>query len=130
MKLESAALAGKDALKSKPLIQNGIIDTTGLVSEIFINQNKLSVADLAFSAQSYLAQSLAQLAIDKAEELGVGVIGFSGGVACNEHITSTMREVVEANELKFVVHRLLPPGDGGVSFGQAVTAALQMKQMR
>ena len=130
MKLESAALAGKDVLKSKPLIQNDVIDTTGLVSKIFKNQNKLSVADLAFSAQSYLALSLAQLAMEKAEELGVGVIGFSGGVACNEHITSTMRKVVEANKLKFVVHRLLPPGDGGISFGQAVTAAWQMKQMR
>jgi hydrogenase maturation protein HypF len=127
MKLESAALAGKDVLKSKPLIQNDVIDTTGLVSEIFKNRNKLSVADLAFSTQSYLALSLAQLAVEKAQDLGVDVIGFSGGVACNEHITTVMRKVVEANEFKFVVHRLLPPGDGGVSFGQAVTAALQMK---
>jgi hydrogenase maturation protein HypF len=127
MKLESVALAGKDVLKFKPLIQNDVIDTTSLVSEIFKNRNKHSAADLAFSAQFYLALSLAQLAIEKAEALGVDAIGFSGGVAYNEHITSTMRRIVEANGLEFVVHRLVPPGDGGASFGQAVTAAWQMK---
>jgi len=56
------------------------------------------------------------------------VVGFSGGVAYNEHIAQTIRKVVEQNGLRFVVHGLLPPGDGGVSFGQAVAAAWQLER--
>ena len=123
MKLESAALTGKDVLKFKPAIQNDVINTTSLVSEIFKKRDKLSITDLAFSAQSSLALSLAQLSKQKAEDLGVSKIGFSGGVAYNEHITSTMRSAIEANGLKFIVHELVPPGDGGISFGQAVASA-------
>jgi hydrogenase maturation protein HypF len=125
MKLESVATAGRDALKLEPLIQNDVVETTGLVYEVFKHRNKFSVADLAFSAQSYLARSLAQLAVQKAKHLGVNVIGFSGGVAYNEHMTSVMRRVVEENGLRLVVHELVPPGDGGVSLGQAVAAAWQ-----
>jgi hydrogenase maturation protein HypF len=127
MKLESVALKGRDVLKLESLIKNNIVDTTTLVHELFDKRNIIPIADLAFSAQSYLARSLARLALDVAERLGVNVIGFSGGVACNEHIVSVMRSIVEKNGLRFIVPELVPPGDGGISLGQAAAAAWQIE---
>jgi hydrogenase maturation protein HypF len=123
MKLESAAIKGKETLNLSPTLQGRVINTTMLVREIFNQRNKLPVADLAFSAQSYLARALAELAVEEAIRLGVSAIGFSGGVAYNEHITLTIKRIVERNKLRFFVHRLVPPGDGGISFGQVVAAS-------
>jgi hydrogenase maturation protein HypF len=120
MKLESVAMKGRDVLKMKPIINGNVLDTTGLLLEIFENRDKLSKADLAYSAHAYLAQGLASLAVEKALESGVKVVGFSGGAACNEILASLMREAVEAAGLRFLVHEAVPAGDGGVSFGQAV----------
>lgn len=120
MKLESAAIKGKAILKLEPVIEGNTLNTTELLLEIFKNREKYCVADLAFSTHAYLARGLATLAIEKALEKGVKAVGFSGGVACNEIFTRIMREVVEAVGLEFHVHEAIPPGDGGVSFGQAV----------
>jgi len=127
MKLESAAIGGNDVLKLEPIIKDNVLDTTGLVQHVFNQRNTDAVRDMAFSAQSYLARGLAQIALEEAKRLHVDVVGFSGGVANNEQITQTIRKVVEESALKFVVHELVPPGDGGVSFGQAVAAAWQME---
>jgi hydrogenase maturation protein HypF len=62
--------------------------------------------------------------VEETERLGVKAIGFSGGVAYNEHITQTIRKVVEECGFKFFVHSLVPPGDGGISFGQAIAVSL------
>jgi len=62
--------------------------------------------------------------VEEAERLNVGNIGFSGGVAYNEHITQTIRKIVEKNGFRFFVHDHVPPGDGGIAFGQAIVAAL------
>jgi hydrogenase maturation protein HypF len=124
MKLESAAIKGKDVLKLEPAIRGRVIETTVMVKEIFENKDKHSVANLAYSAQCYLAKSLAQLAIEEALRLGVKAIGFSGGVAYNEHITLTIGKIVEKCGLKFFVHELVPAGDGCVSFGQTIVAAM------
>jgi len=126
MKLESVALKGSDVLKLEPIIKDNILCTTALVNQIFDQRNTHSAGDLAFSTQSYLAHGLAQMAIDEARRLGIRVVGFSGGVAYNEHIAQTMRKIVEENGLKFSYHELVPAGDGGVSLGQAVAAAWQM----
>jgi hydrogenase maturation protein HypF len=120
MKLESAAMKGKDALKMKPIINRDALDTTQMLLEVFENRDKASKADLAYSAHAYLAKGLASLAVEKALENGVKVVGFSGGAACNEILASLMRETVEAAGLSFLVHEAVPAGDGGVSFGQAV----------
>ena len=128
MKLESLATKGKDVLKLVPRINGNVLDTTVMVHEIFSNKNKVSVADLAFSVQSYLGRGLAELAVAQAEELKVKDIGFSGGVAYNEHITSTIRKTVENAGFRFFVHTKIPAGDGGTSFGQAVVAGLQKNQ--
>jgi hydrogenase maturation protein HypF len=120
MKLESAAINGKDTLNMKPLISGNVLDTTQMFHTIFENIGKASTADLAYFAHAYLAQGLASLAVEKAVEQGVNAVGFSGGAACNQILAGIMRRTVEAAGLKFLVHEAVPAGDGGVSFGQAV----------
>jgi hydrogenase maturation protein HypF len=127
MKLESVAREGKDKLNLVPRYNGNVLDTTTLVHEIFNKKNEMSVADLACSAQSYVARGLAQLAIEEAERLQVKHVGFSGGVACNEHVTATIRKTVERSGFRFLVHHKIPAGDGGTSFGQAVVAGFQKR---
>jgi hydrogenase maturation protein HypF len=126
MKLESVAIDGKDVLKLEPKLEGGILNTTLLVETVFEQRNKISATDLAYSGQAYLAQGLAQLAVEQAEHLGIKNIGFSGGVAYNMHIVVTMRKIVEKNGLRFFIHEKLPAGDGCISFGQAYATSLKM----
>jgi hydrogenase maturation protein HypF len=98
------------------------------VQRVFERRNNDAASDLAFSAQQSLAEGLAQVAVDQASRLGVDVVGFSGGVAYNESIAYAMRRFVEEYGLRFVVHRAVPAGDGGVSFGQSLAAAWRMAE--
>ncbi len=97
-----------------------------MVYTVFENVGRFRVGDLAYSAQQYLARSLAELAVEKALELGVKHVGFSGGVAYNEQITMTIHEIVESNGLNFVFHKFVPPGDGGTSFGQTTVSTFKL----
>jgi len=119
MKLESVAGRGADKLPVKPIIKGNTLETTDLLKTIFENIGIVSVADLAYFAHAYLARGLASLAIEKAHEAGVAAVGFSGGVACNCILSKIIREEIEAAGLHFLVHETIPPGDGGVSLGQA-----------
>ena len=120
IKLESAAINGKDALNMEPIVKGDVLDTSQMLLAVFENLGKVSVADLAYSAHAYLARGLASLAIEKAAEQGVKAVGFSGGAASNQILADVMRRAVEAAGLRFLVHESVPAGDGGVSFGQAV----------
>ncbi|MGD8544404.1 MAG: carbamoyltransferase HypF [Candidatus Bathyarchaeota archaeon] len=122
MKLESMAIKGKDLLKLEPKIKGNILNTTQMLLEVFENRQKNSKADLAYFAHAYLAKGLAKLAIEKALENDVKTLGFSGGTASNEILSLTIRKTVEASGLKFLVHETIPPGDGGLSLGQAFAA--------
>ena len=122
MKLESIALTGKDILKIQPQMRANVLDTTCLLRELFDNLGRVSTIDLAYSAHAYLAKGLAALAILGANAKGVRDVGFSGGVACNQILVQLIRREVEAAGLRFFVHEVVPAGDGGVSFGQAVVA--------
>lgn len=123
MKLESTAMKGKDVLKLKPIAKNNILDTTQMLLKIFETRAKHSKSDLAYSAHAYMAKGLATLAIEKALENDVKTVGFSGGVASNIIFTVTMRKVVETAGLRFLVHQSIPPGDGGLSFGQVIASS-------
>ncbi len=122
MKLESIATRGEDVLKLKPRIKGNIVDTSYLVREVFEKRAVYSVADLASSTEAYLAKALASIAVQEAKKRDIKVIGFSGGVAYNEHIVQVINEYVRKNGLTFIVHKEVPPGDGGIAFGQALAA--------
>jgi hydrogenase maturation protein HypF len=123
MKLEAIASQGKDVLQLDPEITGTVLNTTTLVRALFDLVRNYPVADLACSAQSYLARGIAQLAMTEAERLTINAIGFSGGVAYNEHLTMTLSEIVRKNGFEFYLHNSIPPGDGGIAFGQAYTAS-------
>ena len=126
MKLESTALSGKDILGLEPKLNKDVLDTTYLIEAIYRNLGRVSTADLAHSAHTYLAKGLAALAIHSANTKNVKNVGFSGGAACNQILAQQMRETIEAAELQFFVHEAVPAGDGGVSFGQAVVAGFSV----
>jgi hydrogenase maturation protein HypF len=120
MKLESAAVKGKDLLGLASVVCGKALDTSQMLLSVFENKEKYSAADLSYSVHAYLAKGLASLALEKAVGSGVGTVGFTGGSAVNALLAKLMREVVEAEGLRFLVHEQVPSGDGGVSLGQAV----------
>ena len=122
MKLESAAMKGRDVLKLNPAIKNHTLNTTQIVQKIFENKGKHARRDLAYSAHAYLAKGLAALATENAYDNGVKTVGFSGEVSYNQIFVKTMRKIVEDAGLNFLVHKDISAGDGGLSFGQAVVA--------
>jgi hydrogenase maturation protein HypF len=125
MKLEAHSTGGVDRLDMKPVIDGELIRTTQIVRAIFDNRGKIAVQDLAFSAHSYLARALADVAIKLARENSIQTVGFSGGVALNELISLMIQKIVSEAGLRYVSNALVPPGDGGLSFGQAYLASLQ-----
>ncbi len=82
--------------------------------------------DIAASAQYNLTKKIGEIAIELAQNKGIARIGFSGGVAYNIAITTTIKKQVEASGLIFLQHDKIPPGDAGVSVGQSIYGAIKL----
>jgi hydrogenase maturation protein HypF len=130
MKLEAVAskgTAGKVRLPVEIESKNGllVLKTTQMVKSVLRLLDDVPRTDLAYGFQKALSDGLAEMAIGAAESEGVSTVAFTGGVANNHMISETIRRRVEARGMTFLRHRRVPAGDGGVSLGQAVVAALR-----
>ena len=130
MKLE--AVAKKGTLNLATTINSDgkrqILDTSGMLQELAnLQKAGMSKPELAYAAQWHLGDALARIAIGIAEERDVKQIGFSGGVALNTIISRVIVERVKEYGMMPLLHRIVPPGDGGISIGQiAVGSAMIM----
>jgi hydrogenase maturation protein HypF len=72
-------------------------------------------------------RSVATVIVETAERIrrrtGLTTVGLSGGVFQNVTLTHATRAALEEREFGVLVHRLVPPNDGGLALGQAVIAA-------
>lgn len=128
MKLE--AVARVTDLRIDPVFIRGdygsLLDTTkSLESLLELKRSRVGVPELAYVIQYHLGESLADIACEVADNEGIDVVGFSGGVALNRIVTQAIRERVKRQGLDFLIHRNIPPGDGGVSVGQVASAAVR-----
>ncbi len=128
MKLESLARNGKNVLELEVEIRNGVIHTKEMVREIFERVGKERKEDLAYSAEEYIAISLAEAAIMEAEKRGIKNMVISGGCAYNEHISRVIKRMAKENGFNLAFPSFIPCGDGGISFGQAVVARKKMAE--
>jgi hydrogenase maturation protein HypF len=130
MKLESVAFKGRKPvnipLKIQKMSGMHVLDTSTLLMSVL--EHKLDgkdIPEIAFSAQRAVARGLAELAIISADQSGVNVIGGSGGVFYNEAISMTIKKEIEDAGYSFIQHKNSCAGDGSVSLGQTVVAALK-----
>jgi hydrogenase maturation protein HypF len=127
MRLEAAAAEGKP-LPLEPVIREHggrwVLDTVAIFRELHrLRREGAPAPDLAATAQDALARGLAWIAVRVAQEEGIDVVGLTGGAAVNDAIASAVKREVERAGLRYVQHEKIPPGDGGLSFGQLVHAA-------
>ena len=132
MKLESAAFYGENTLEIPYEIGNNrgkeFLNTSNiLISTLELIKKGEKIQDIARAAQNAIAFGLAEMAIKAAENVGVKVIGGSGGVFYNEAISVAIRNKVESAGYTFVQHKNSCAGDGSVSMGQAAVAAWKSK---
>ncbi|HNZ87415.1 MAG TPA: carbamoyltransferase HypF [Methanofastidiosum sp.] len=118
MKLESLAWRGKD-LNVPIEVEDNILMIKDFSKRIFDMRNDHRKCDLARTVHVSLAKAFSEIAIEVAKEHNLPV-GFSGGVAYNRIFSDTIKKQVESEGIKYLEHRLIPCGDGGVSFGQSL----------
>jgi hydrogenase maturation protein HypF len=106
-----------------------ILDTSKILLELVkLKEKGISTKNIASTAQYAIARGLSEIAIKTAKEKGIDVIGVSGGVAYNDFIVRTIKNSVIQDNLRFVQHKRIPPGDGGISIGQAIAGARKLQK--
>jgi hydrogenase maturation protein HypF len=62
------------------------------------------------------------------ESGAASTVVLSGGSCQNLRLAGSLRDRLEREGLRVLSHRLVPPGDGGVSYGQAAVAAARVSR--
>ena len=86
-------------------------------------ESGIPVSALALRFHLGLIEGLAELALAGARRCGVRTVALSGGVLHNAVLSRLLPEALRQRGLLPLTHHALPPGDGGISYGQAVWAA-------
>lgn len=85
-----------------------------------IYRKRGNVAEAASFFHISLADALTQLCLNAASKYAVSKIGLNGGVMQNFLLASLLHKSLSAQGLQVLWPLNLPPGDGGLAFGQVV----------
>lgn len=84
------------------------------------------LGEIAAGFHSLLARAIAESCWSVRRETGVDTIALSGGCFQNRRLTEETRRRLEAAGFDVLVHRRVPPNDGGLALGQAAVAAWRL----
>ncbi|HEY3703776.1 MAG TPA: carbamoyltransferase HypF [Terracidiphilus sp.] len=92
----------------------------------------VSQAHIAARFHAGVANAFARIASAARDATGISIVAMSGGVVHNRRLTRMLRRRLEAEGFKVMAPRRVSPGDGGLSYGQAVIAGgkLRTTQLR
>jgi hydrogenase maturation protein HypF len=105
-------------------VGRGIIDGSDLVGAAAGDLAKrVSAATVAARFHNGLAHALVQVCTAVREERDIGVVALSGGTFQNLLLLERVSGALQGEGFEVLVHRRVPPNDGGISLGQAVVAS-------
>ncbi len=77
-----------------------------------------------------LQTAFTRAAVEARAATGIGQVALSGGCMHNRRLARLLRAALEAQGFEVYQHKQVSPGDGGLSYGQAVVAAAILKSER
>ena len=86
--------------------------------------------EIAARFHAGVAAGFAAAAVLARERTGITQVVLSGGCLHNRRLAPLLRRGLEEEGFAVYLHREVSPGDGGLSYGQAVVAAAIVKQRR
>lgn len=97
------------------------LDSAGLFAHVVQAQAQgMDATEVAARFHLSLARALAGMAGRAARKLGITAVGLTGGVLQNATLARLLPLALAEQGLSALTHHELPPGDGGLSLGQAV----------
>jgi hydrogenase maturation protein HypF len=134
--LEAAAMEEEDAGKVPgyrvPLaVADGmpVIDGAGILLEAYDDfRGGAAVSRVAARFHATVAEATVSIAAQVAEEQTVTRVSLSGGCFQNVILTERIVSLLRERGLTPLLHRLLPPSDESISYGQVVVAGMGRRE--
>ena len=96
----------------RPVLEALLADiNSGVPKSVVASRFHLGVAELVLEVSCRIRKTT-----------DVGTVALSGGVFQNMRLLQATVGLLKQNQFRVLVHRLVPPNDGGISLGQAVLA--------
>ncbi len=86
-----------------------------------------TMPEAAFAFHEALSSSLVQMVVKASEEYDIKHIALSGGVMQNASLHAMLWQKLRAVGFTMLTHKAVPPGDGGLSLGQAYFGKMCVK---
>lgn len=90
----------------------------------------VSVAQISARFHETLAQAIARSCCLVRESAGLTVVALSGGCFQNRRLTERALALLGQGGFEVLIHRRVPPNDGGIALGQAAIASCRSWQRR
>jgi hydrogenase maturation protein HypF len=87
-----------------------------------IINDRRDTAQKAYTFHKTLAEALSNMAEMARDVKNLNTVGLTGGVFQNTLLLRLTKELLEEKGFKTLIHRDVPPNDGGISLGQALLA--------
>jgi hydrogenase maturation protein HypF len=112
-------------LENQPLQLNPTPMWRAILADL---ENSVSPQAISNSFHAGLARAWTEAAIHARAQTGLTTVALSGGVFHNRLFTKLVRRNLAGAGFRVLTHRLVSPGDGGLSYGQVAIAAAQLQK--
>lgn len=129
LKSESELMA-TPVLKSAPQVPTPLVISPQQLILTLLNglEANMPRAELAGTFHRALLQMLVETAQAAREHTSLTTVALSGGVFNNRFVATQLPRMLEEEGFTVLTHRLLPPNDGCISYGQAVVACARLNK--